>query len=171
MSFCMSADFNAEHFGSWPLSLGTLFGSIRLKFVLFVFVIVGGGLPVGSLLLIEEDLAGSYAKLVLKYFLAEGVYHRHSLHLTSLLQVFTVQAFARCTLQQPDQGIHFISLFYWYPLQKQFRYSTHQPSSCLNFLRFLQVLLTAFSRYPHYRPSPSFHINILFLVTTSSTFS
>ena len=51
----------------------------------------------GSLLLIEEDLAGSYAKLVLKYFLAEGVYHRHSLHLTSLLQVFTVQAFARYT--------------------------------------------------------------------------
>lgn len=48
--------------------------------------LLGGGLPVGSLLLIEEDWAGSYAKLVLKYFLAEGVYHRHSLHLTSLLQ-------------------------------------------------------------------------------------
>lgn len=35
--------------------------------------IIGGGLPIGSILLIEEDKYGLYAKVVLKYFMAEGV--------------------------------------------------------------------------------------------------
>lgn len=35
--------------------------------------IIGGGLPVGSLFLIEEDRYGTYAKVMLKYFMAEGV--------------------------------------------------------------------------------------------------
>lgn len=48
--------------------------------------IIGGGLPIGTILMVEEDWAGSYAKLVLKYFLAEGVHNRHSIHLTSLIQ-------------------------------------------------------------------------------------
>ena len=35
--------------------------------------IIGGGLPVGSLFLIEEDRYGTYAKVMLRYFMAEGV--------------------------------------------------------------------------------------------------
>ncbi|XP_029173437.1 elongator complex protein 4 [Nylanderia fulva] len=35
--------------------------------------IIGGGLPIGSILLIEEDKYGLYAKTALKYFMAEGV--------------------------------------------------------------------------------------------------
>ncbi|XP_018353520.1 PREDICTED: elongator complex protein 4 [Trachymyrmex septentrionalis] len=34
---------------------------------------IGGGLPIGSIFLIEEDKYGFYAKTVLKYFMAEGV--------------------------------------------------------------------------------------------------
>lgn len=34
---------------------------------------IGGGLPIGSILFIEEDKYGFYAKIVLKYFMAEGV--------------------------------------------------------------------------------------------------
>jgi hypothetical protein len=34
----------------------------------------GGGLPVGSLLLIQEDYSGNYAKLLLKYFLGKKMY-------------------------------------------------------------------------------------------------
>ncbi|XP_011166689.1 elongator complex protein 4 [Solenopsis invicta] len=34
---------------------------------------IGGGLPIGSILLIEEDKYGFYAKIVLKYFMSEGV--------------------------------------------------------------------------------------------------
>lgn len=35
--------------------------------------IIGGGLPVGSMLVIEEDSYSTYAKVMLKYFMAEGV--------------------------------------------------------------------------------------------------
>jgi len=34
---------------------------------------IGGGLPIGSIFLIEEDKYGFYAKTILKYFMAEGV--------------------------------------------------------------------------------------------------
>lgn len=34
---------------------------------------IGGGLPIGSIFLIEEDKYGFYAKIVLKYFMAEGI--------------------------------------------------------------------------------------------------
>nr|CAD7409755.1 unnamed protein product [Timema cristinae] len=45
--------------------------------------IIGGGLAVGTITLIEEDTFGNYAKLLLKYFLAEGVMCRHSLLVAS----------------------------------------------------------------------------------------
>ncbi|XP_076230761.1 elongator complex protein 4 [Calliopsis andreniformis] len=35
--------------------------------------IIGGGLPIGSLFIIEEDKYGTYSKVMLKYFMAEGV--------------------------------------------------------------------------------------------------
>nr|CAG4649557.1 EOG090X0ALT [Scapholeberis mucronata] len=41
--------------------------------------ICDGGLPLGSLCLIEEDMYGSYAKIVSKYFLAEGTLHNNFL--------------------------------------------------------------------------------------------
>ncbi|XP_022525194.2 elongator complex protein 4 [Astyanax mexicanus] len=44
---------------------------------------LGGGLVVGSLLLIEEDQNDSYSRLLLQYFLAEGVVSGHQLYLTS----------------------------------------------------------------------------------------
>ncbi|XP_032678669.1 elongator complex protein 4 isoform X2 [Odontomachus brunneus] len=34
---------------------------------------IGGGLPIGSIFVIEEDKYGLYAKVMLKYFMAEGV--------------------------------------------------------------------------------------------------
>ncbi|XP_059622301.1 elongator complex protein 4 [Phlebotomus argentipes] len=45
--------------------------------------IIGGGLPLGSILLIEEDKYNSYAKVLCRYFLAEGVYRRHPLFLAT----------------------------------------------------------------------------------------
>ncbi|XP_045461469.1 putative elongator complex protein 4 [Harmonia axyridis] len=45
--------------------------------------ILGGGLPVGTVALIEEDLYGAYAKVMLKYFVAEGVVSNHSIFLAS----------------------------------------------------------------------------------------
>ncbi|KAL7854364.1 hypothetical protein SRHO_G00165540 [Serrasalmus rhombeus] len=44
---------------------------------------LGGGLAVGSLLLIEEDQTDSYSRLLLQYFLAEGVVCGHQLYLAS----------------------------------------------------------------------------------------
>lgn len=40
--------------------------------------IIGGGLAVGTVTLIEEDAAATYSKLILQYFLAEGVVSGHS---------------------------------------------------------------------------------------------
>lgn len=39
----------------------------------------GGGLPIGSIMLIEEDKIGRYAKYLSKLFLAEGTVHKHAL--------------------------------------------------------------------------------------------
>ena len=41
--------------------------------------LLGGGLPLGSLLLVQEDAQGSYGRLLLRYFLSEGLVHGHSL--------------------------------------------------------------------------------------------
>ncbi|EFX86652.1 hypothetical protein DAPPUDRAFT_307809 [Daphnia pulex] len=46
--------------------------------------IMEGGLPLGSLCLIEEDLYGSYAKIMTKYFLAEGAVQKNHLLSASL---------------------------------------------------------------------------------------
>ena len=35
--------------------------------------ILGGGIPIGSVLLVEEDLNNRFSKLTLKYFIAEGI--------------------------------------------------------------------------------------------------
>lgn len=48
--------------------------------------LIGGGMPIGTLMLIEEDYAGSYAKLIMKYFLAEGIYSNHSACFSTLTQ-------------------------------------------------------------------------------------
>ncbi|KAM3877185.1 elongator complex protein 4 [Diretmus argenteus] len=45
--------------------------------------LIGGGLAVGTLLLIEEDRYGSYSRMILKYFLAEGVVCQHELFVAS----------------------------------------------------------------------------------------
>ncbi|NP_001088363.1 elongator complex protein 4 [Xenopus laevis] len=45
--------------------------------------ILGGGLAVGTLLLIEEDTYGTYSHLLLKYFLAEGVVSGHEVFVAS----------------------------------------------------------------------------------------
>ncbi|KAK7913676.1 hypothetical protein WMY93_013887 [Mugilogobius chulae] len=41
--------------------------------------LLGGGLAVGAVLLIEEDRYDSYSRMILKYFLAEGVVCQHEL--------------------------------------------------------------------------------------------
>ncbi|KAH0551817.1 elongator complex protein 4 [Cotesia glomerata] len=45
--------------------------------------IIGGGLPIGTILLLEEDKYGNYAKTILKYFLAEGCVAKHNLLIAS----------------------------------------------------------------------------------------
>ncbi|EDO39802.1 predicted protein [Nematostella vectensis] len=45
--------------------------------------VIGGGIAVGTVLLVEEDIYGSYARQLLKYFLAEGIVSGHSLFLAS----------------------------------------------------------------------------------------
>ncbi|XP_011412257.4 elongator complex protein 4 [Magallana gigas] len=45
--------------------------------------IIGGGLAVGTVCLIEEDVYGSYSRLLLKYFSAEAAMTGHSLLLAS----------------------------------------------------------------------------------------
>ncbi|KAI8143360.1 Elongator complex protein 4 [Fennellomyces sp. T-0311] len=45
--------------------------------------IMGGGLPVGTVLLIKEDRATTYAQLLLKYFLAQGMASGHHCALAS----------------------------------------------------------------------------------------
>nr|CAG4647274.1 EOG090X0ALT [Megafenestra aurita] len=46
--------------------------------------ICDGGFPMGSLSLIEEDIYGSYAKIITKYFLAEGALNKNYLFAASL---------------------------------------------------------------------------------------
>ena len=41
--------------------------------------LLGGGLPLGSLLLLQEDSGGSYGKLLVRYFLSEGLVYNHAL--------------------------------------------------------------------------------------------
>ncbi|KAF5294669.1 hypothetical protein FQA39_LY02801 [Lamprigera yunnana] len=45
--------------------------------------LLGGGFPVGTVVLIEEDQQGSYSKIILKYFLAEGIVNEHSTFIAS----------------------------------------------------------------------------------------
>ncbi|XP_015522053.1 elongator complex protein 4 isoform X1 [Neodiprion lecontei] len=45
--------------------------------------VIGGGLPVGTIILIEEDTYGSYGRIILKYFMAEGVVSSHQLLVAS----------------------------------------------------------------------------------------
>lgn len=46
-------------------------------------IILGGGLPVGTLLLIEEDTYNNHANVMFKYFLAEGAVSTHALFVAS----------------------------------------------------------------------------------------
>ncbi|XP_039746261.1 elongator complex protein 4 [Pararge aegeria] len=45
--------------------------------------IIGGGLSAGSVFLVEEDVLGSYGRVLSKYFLAEGVVCKHDLYVIS----------------------------------------------------------------------------------------
>jgi elongator complex protein 4 len=47
--------------------------------------LLGGGLPLGSLLLIHQDRYSSYARLLSKFFLSQGLLSHHSLCLVSSL--------------------------------------------------------------------------------------
>lgn len=49
--------------------------------------LLGGGLNLGSLLLVEEDSYEHYSRLLLKYFLAEGIMCGHSFVLSSVSEV------------------------------------------------------------------------------------
>lgn len=57
---------------------------IKITFKRLNYKHQGGGLPLGSILLIEEDKYGTYCKSLVKYFLAEGVVHKNALFLASL---------------------------------------------------------------------------------------
>ena len=40
---------------------------------------LGGGVAIGTVLVVKEDVSGNFSKLLLKYFLSEGLVHNHSL--------------------------------------------------------------------------------------------
>jgi len=44
--------------------------------------LIGGGIAVGTVILVEEDLSGNYSRLLLKYFLSAGLADKHSLLVT-----------------------------------------------------------------------------------------
>lgn len=46
-------------------------------------VLLGGGLAIGTVLVLEEDMSGNYSKLLLKYSLSEGLVHNHSIIVTN----------------------------------------------------------------------------------------
>ncbi|XP_014355753.2 elongator complex protein 4 [Papilio machaon] len=45
--------------------------------------IIGGGLPSGAIFAVEEDVLGSYSRVLTKYYLAEGVTSEHALFIAS----------------------------------------------------------------------------------------
>lgn len=45
---------------------------------------MGSGIPVGSMLLIEEDVFNSFSQLVLKYFFSEGIAYKHQIYFASV---------------------------------------------------------------------------------------
>lgn len=45
---------------------------------------IGGGLPIGSLLLIEEDKFATYSNSLSKFFIAEGLVNNHSVFAVNL---------------------------------------------------------------------------------------
>lgn len=45
--------------------------------------ILGGGLPLGGILLVEEDAFGTYCKQLLKYYVAEGIEQNHRIYFAS----------------------------------------------------------------------------------------
>jgi len=68
-------------------------------------ILLGGGLAVGTVLVLEEDISGNYSKLLLKYFLSEGLVHNHSLMVTnsSLDGKSIVQQLPSFDLKVPDE--------------------------------------------------------------------
>ena len=74
-------------------------------------LLIGGGLPVGSLLLIEEDYSGNYAKLLLKYFLGKGHIYKSYIYSTcrGLLEL-------RDTIVNLNQSIKIKSLLIYFVL-------------------------------------------------------
>lgn len=46
--------------------------------------ILGGGIQVGTVLLVEEDKYAAYSNVLVRYFLAEGVVQKHGLFLATL---------------------------------------------------------------------------------------
>lgn len=46
--------------------------------------VVGGGLPLGRILLVKADRFTAYSQLLLKYFIAQGIAHKQSVSLSSV---------------------------------------------------------------------------------------
>lgn len=47
-------------------------------------IILGGGLPIGTIMMIEEDEGGCYSGHMTKYFIAEGVISKHQIFIANL---------------------------------------------------------------------------------------
>ncbi|XP_047370619.1 elongator complex protein 4 [Vespa velutina] len=73
----------------YPQVLGTIFSRRTRQLVLstgipFLDYKIGDGLPVGSIFLIEQDTYGTYANMIQKYFIAEGIVIGNNLLIASL---------------------------------------------------------------------------------------
>ncbi|XP_078405545.1 elongator complex protein 4 isoform X2 [Cetorhinus maximus] len=88
MAVCASTSFQRRARSQRALARGTRPSLRNGQLLLSTGVpsldyIIGGGLAVGTLLLVEEDRYESYSRMLLKYFVAEGIVCGHSLFIAS----------------------------------------------------------------------------------------
>lgn len=49
-----------------------------------IFLITGGGLPVGGVCLVGQDTKSTFTDVLKRCFIAEGVFHKHSIYIADL---------------------------------------------------------------------------------------
>jgi elongator complex protein 4 len=67
---------------------GTRISTLNLKVLTSTGIasldeIIGGGIPIGTVLMLKQDRYTGYANLILKYFIAQGIAHEHQVMFVS----------------------------------------------------------------------------------------
>lgn len=74
--------------------------------------ILGGGIQVGTIMLVEEDKYAAYSNVLARYFLAEGVVHKHGICLATLEE--DPQAMVKINLHKIFEKFYNLLLFAFY---------------------------------------------------------